>query len=116
MRTPRDRAAPPATLAALLDRARSIAGHTVGELAAQLRMTLPESTTRGKGFVGMLVEDALGASAGSRSEPDFPALGVELKTLPMDARGRVLESTFVATIPLTAISGQDWDRSTIGRR
>lgn len=106
----------PASLDELLRNARAIAGMTVGELARAHAMPLPESTTRGKGFVGALVERALGASAGSRSEPDFPALGVELKTLPMDAKGHVLESTFVATIPLTAIANQEWDATGIGKK
>ncbi len=43
------------------------------------------------------MERALGATAASRAEPDFPDLGVELKTLPVDEAGHCLESTFVCT-------------------
>lgn len=110
------RRAAPSSREELLDRAATLAGQTIGELAAELEAALPESTTRGKGFVGALVEAALGASAGSRAEPDFPALGVELKTLPMNAEGRVLESTFVASIPLTALATMDFDASPIGKK
>ncbi len=36
----------------------------------------------------MLLELWLGASAGSKPEQDFAALGVELKTIPVDAAGQ----------------------------
>lgn len=107
---------PPCSREALLAAAGRLAGRTVGEVAAELSARLPESTLRGKGFVGALVEAALGASAGSRAEPDFPALGIELKTLPMSADGRVLESTFVASIPLTSLAQLDFDASPIGHK
>jgi len=106
----------PSSREALLDRASALAGRTIGELAHELDARLPESTLRGKGFVGTLLEAALGATAGSRAEPDFPALGIELKTLPMSDRGRVLESTFVASIPLTSLAGLDFDMSPIGHK
>lgn len=109
MKTPRDEAE-------LLRAARALAGRTVGELAAEHGVALPPSPTRGKGFVGSLVERALGARAGSTSGPDFAELGVELKTVPMDARGRVLESTFVATLPLTAMDLRDYADSPVGRK
>lgn len=106
----------PADEAELFARARALAGRTVGELAAELGRTLPATTTVGKGFVGNLVEQALGAESSSRAEPDFPRFGIELKTLPLDARGRPLESTFVATIPLTDLARLDFDASPIGRK
>jgi DNA mismatch repair protein MutH len=106
----------PASVDELLARAQALAGATIGELARARGRALPETMTRGKGFVGSLIELALGASAGSRAEPDFPALGVELKTLPMSVDGRVIESTFVATIPLTALSNLDYASSPIGAK
>lgn len=57
------------------------------------------------------METALGASAASRAEPDFPELGVELKTLPVDHHGRPLESTFVCTIELAQIASSEWEAS-----
>ncbi|HEX6276557.1 MAG TPA: DNA mismatch repair protein MutH, partial [Polyangiaceae bacterium] len=57
---------------------------------------------------GQLVELALGATAGSRAGPDFALLGVELKTLPVDSRGRPVESTFVCTIPLGRVGDIEW--------
>lgn len=89
---------PPETVQELVARARALAGRNVGELAAALSRAMPADAKRAKGFVGELVERALGATAGSRSEPDFPALGVELKTIPLDASGKPRESTFVCTL------------------
>jgi DNA mismatch repair protein MutH len=57
------------------------------------------------------METALGASAASRAEPDFPELGVELKTLPVDASGKPLESTFVCAIELARIADSEWEAS-----
>jgi DNA mismatch repair protein MutH len=50
------------------------------------------------------MEEVLGATAASRAQPDFPHLGVELKTLPIDAKGAVKESTYVCTAPLNTIA------------
>lgn|SRR5690554_3260991 len=110
MKAPRA-ASPPQSEAELEERARSIAGLTVRELAARFDLPLPESSTRGKGFAGTLAELALGASAGNRSEPDFVELGVELKTIPLDQRGRPLETTFVTTVPLHQILELEFKQS-----
>lgn len=53
----------------------------------------------------MLLELYLGAMAGSKPEQDFPELGIELKTIPVDAAGKPLETTFVCVAPLTGNSG-----------
>jgi DNA mismatch repair protein MutH len=107
---------PPASERELLDRARRLAGLRLGELAAELGAEVPSDLRRAKGFVGTLVERALGAAAGSRAQPDFETLGVELKTLPVDGRGRPLESTFVCTIPLTEIGEVEWSASRVRRK
>ncbi|MBX9382113.1 DNA mismatch repair endonuclease MutH, partial [Serratia marcescens] len=66
---------------------------------------------RDKGWVGMLLELYLGAMAGSKPEQDFPELGIELKTIPVDAAGKPLETTFVCVAPLTGNSGVTWASS-----
>lgn len=48
---------------------------------------------------------------GSKPEQDFAALGVELKTIPVDSLGRPLETTFVCVAPLTGNSGVTWETS-----
>lgn len=59
----------------------------------------------------MLLERYLGASAGSKPQQDFAEIGVELKTIPVDAAGRPLETTFVCVAPLTGNSGVTWHNS-----
>ena len=71
----------PQTLEQLLSQAQSIAGLTFGELADELHIPVPPDLKRDKGWVGMLLERALGATAGSKAEQDFSHLGVELKTI-----------------------------------
>jgi DNA mismatch repair protein MutH len=104
---------PPDTEHELLERARSIAGLCLAELALAAGVAVPIDLRRAKGFTGQLVERALGANSGSRAGPDFRALGVELKTLPLDARGRPVESTFVCTIPLARVGDIEWDDSPV---
>ncbi|HHF7195864.1 TPA: DNA mismatch repair endonuclease MutH [Haemophilus influenzae] len=101
----------PQTLEQLLSQAQSIAGLTFGELAGELHIPVPIDLKRDKGWVGMLLERALGATAGSKAEQDFSHLGVELKTLPINAEGYPLETTFVSLAPLVQNSGVKWENS-----
>ncbi|MCK9054753.1 DNA mismatch repair endonuclease MutH [Haemophilus influenzae] len=101
----------PQTLEQLLSQAQSIAGLTFGELADELHIPVPIDLKHDKGWVGMLLERALGATAGSKAEQDFSHLGVELKTLPINAEGYPLETTFVSLAPLVQNSGVKWENS-----
>jgi DNA mismatch repair protein MutH len=106
----------PKSIAELWARAEALAGSTLGAIAARQAVGLPPDLRRHKGMVGELLERALGASAGSRAEPDFPNLGVELKTLPVDRSGRPLESTFVCSIPPGEIGDVEWEQSRVRRK
>jgi len=107
---------PPRDEAELLQRATALAGSSLAELAERYGALVPPDLRRAKGFVGGLVERALGATAGSRALPDFPELHVELKTLPVDRSGVPVESTFVCTIPLTEIGEVEWVDSRVRRK
>ncbi len=96
-----------------MTRARDVAGLTLGELGARVAVDLPEESARGKGVAGQILEKVLGASAGSRAEPDFVNLGIELKTIPLDATGKPKESTFVCSISLSSMADTDWEGSTV---
>ncbi|WP_213715303.1 DNA mismatch repair endonuclease MutH [Cedecea lapagei] len=102
---------PPRSEAELLHQAQSVAGFTLGELAALAGVQTPKDLKRDKGWIGVLLELWLGASAGSKPEQDFAALGIELKTIPVDSLGRPLETTFVCVAPLTGNSGVIWETS-----
>jgi len=107
---------PPRDEAELLERAAELAGSCLADLAARYGVPVPPDLRRAKGFVGSLIERALGATAGSRALPDFPDLHVELKTLPVDRSGAPVESTFVCTIPLTEIGEVEWVDSRVRRK
>jgi DNA mismatch repair protein MutH len=111
-----ERAETPETEAELLARARRLAGHTVADLARHLERPLPTELSRAKGLIGDLVERALGADPTASSAPDFPALGIELKTIPCDRRGRPRESTFVCTAQMQELAELDWARSRVRRK
>jgi DNA mismatch repair protein MutH len=105
---------PPRDLEELLHRARRLAGHRVapplledGEAGSLLHQ---------KGKLGQLLERVLGATAGSAQRPDFPDLGVELKTIPVDASGKPRESTFVSSLSLVDADQAEWEVSAVRRK
>lgn len=104
---------PPRTVAELFERAESIAGVTLGELAQVANIRVPANFKREKGWSGQLLETFLGADAGSSPQQDFPALGVELKTIPIDQLGKPLETTYVCYAPLMDIAGISWPQSSV---
>ena len=102
---------PPRSMAELDGRAQSLAGKRLHHLVRELGWTIPSDLGRHKGWMGQLVEAALGAQAGNRAAPDFPSLGVELKTIPVDASGRPLETTFVCTVSQRDPDAIEWATS-----
>ncbi|HKJ75803.1 MAG TPA: DNA mismatch repair endonuclease MutH [Gammaproteobacteria bacterium] len=99
----------------LLARCRELAGLPLAQVAQRLDETVPADLNRRKGWVGQLIERALGATASARAEPDFQGLGVELKTLPVDRRGRPRESTYVCTVPLEG-PAESWQQCWLRRK
>lgn len=106
----------PTSIHELLTRAIDLAGLTLAELANELQHPIPEDFSRDKGWSGILLEQALGATAGSRPEPDFPHLGVEMKTLPISAQGVPLETTFVCVAPMVNLAGESWETSAFRKK
>lgn len=108
--------APPGSEAQLISRAEALAGLPLSQVAAAAGIPVPQDLSRAKGWVGQLIERTLGATARSRAAPDFEALGIELKTLPVAKDGRPCESTFVCTIDLVRIGEVDWEQSLVRRK
>lgn len=103
-------AAPPPPLDEhdLLARARALRGLSLSDLdpvrnAAPLRGGL-----RQKGKIGEALERALGATPGGGAVHDFPHLGIELKTIPVDSVGVPHESTFVCALRVGCAERMDW--------
>ncbi len=100
---------PPSSEQELLRRCCSIEGMTVSELSQAIGKNVPCDMRHAKGYVGQLLEKALGASAGSASIPDFPGLGIELKSIPVDHDHKPRESTFVCHVSLASIGEEEWE-------
>lgn len=85
----------------LLKLCDQIAGITILELANLLQIAVPRSLSNNKGWIGQLLEIYLGAKSGNLPITDFPEIGTELKTIPVNIKKlQPLESTFVCTAPL----------------
>lgn len=102
---------PPTTEQELLDRCDAIVGLSFTQLGLSLGLTVPQNPNQRKGWIGQAIELALGATAHNQSIPDFPQLGIELKTLPIAFSGKPTESTFITSIPLLTIHQQQWKSS-----
>lgn len=107
---------PPKTEAQLKQYAQAISGKTLGSIADKFGIVLPSNLMREKGLIGQLLEQALGADAQSKPEPDFTHLGIELKTLPLTKDFKPKESTFVCTASLTQLSHMTWETSEVWRK
>lgn len=113
---PVNKPSPPQSEAELMQRAQALAGRTLADIAAELEVAIPENLRRHKGWVGQLLELALGADAESLPEPDFRLIGVEMKSLPIDRNGKPRESTYVCTVPLDEGLEPNWESSWIRRK
>jgi DNA mismatch repair protein MutH len=95
----------------LLQKAKELEGLTFLQLARLLDLRLPQDLIHAKGWLGQAIEQFLGASAGSKAMPDFPLLGIELKTIPVSIKFRVIESTYVTSLNLMPNSPLVWEES-----
>lgn len=104
---------PPQDEHILLARAEQLVGFSFQELADIAGIAVPNKLRHAKGWTGQLLELFLGASAGSRAEQDFPNIGVELKTIPVNLDAMPLETTYVCIAPLTGLNGVTWEKSNV---
>ena len=97
----------------LMTRANSLTGMTIQQLATKLHRDIPDSLNHAKGWFGTLLEEYLGAEAASAAKPDFIDLEIELKTLPIDDKGKPKESTYVCVVQLDPDSLSSWENSLV---
>jgi DNA mismatch repair protein MutH len=102
---------PVVDLQALLAHARALVGVELGDLADSLGLPVPVGRVRTKGWSGQVIEQELGVSTAGMPGPDFAALGIELKTVPVSEDLVPLESTAVCQIDPIAIAAESWDTS-----
>ena len=103
----------PQSLPELQERLELIKGHTIADLAAAISQPLPPDSAAGKGYCGELIELYLGASSGNLAQPDFPNLGIELKTMPIDRHFEPLQTTFVCHAALRGVRGETFEDSVL---
>jgi DNA mismatch repair protein MutH len=108
---PAVRVTPPRDADELLGRACALEGATIDELARAAGVRVDGAPVATKGKVGELLERVLGATGGSVATWDFPELAIELKTIPLDARGTPRESTFVCAVSLLDAERAEWETS-----
>lgn len=103
--------APPTSEQELLARAMALVGRSLGDLAGTAGLAPPGASRHAKGYAGALLEMLLGADAGSRPLPDFTHLHIELKSVPVNADGVPVESTFLCVAPLRDALGLQFEES-----
>ena len=106
----------PNSEAELLELSHNIAGMSLAKLAQRVNWPVPADLKRDKGWIGQLLECLLGTTAGNLSEPDFQHLGIELKTIPLNANLRAKETTYVCTVPLINNIGLRWQDSCVYKK
>lgn len=102
----------------LLERAKHLAGHTLAELLGWTgaNMVAAPNLLHAKGTFGRCVEQCLGVQESNAAGPDFPQLGVEIKTIPIDAKLTPVESTYVCRVPLAHIASLEWVNSPVRKK
>lgn len=107
---------PPQTEEELLMRTEKLTGKTLGHIIHLVETNTQSVKKHHKGAIGQYFERLLGADAGNATTPDFTALNIELKTLPIGKNERPTESTFVTVIALTQIHQETWETSHVSKK
>lgn len=102
----------PKTEESLFLQAQLLSGRCLGELAVKAGMDIPCNLKYEKGWIGKLIEFWLGGACSSMSGPDFPNLGIELKTIPIK-NGNSSEPTFICNESLVKGLDMTWKNSYI---
>lgn len=104
----------PTSEAQLLERAANVAGLNIEQLANLCAIQLPEQGLKfEKGWAGQLLEYYLGTDAGCAAKPDFVALNIELKTIPINQQAKPIQTTYVTKTPLLNLAGLTWETSEV---
>jgi len=93
------------------DRAQALVGRRLDQLGTGIPLVAPPSA-QNKGLVGRVIEAYFGIRPNSRSEADFAALGIELKTVPIrisDGEARAKERVSIGMIDFEALKHERWE-------
>lgn len=103
----------PSDRASILAFAERLVGHSLRELLAELPPEIDFTTNKG-GFGHVLERHYFGYEPNSRSEPDFPQAGVELKATPLkNSRKKLVakERLVLSNINYMTLMSEEWETS-----
>ncbi len=107
---------PPASEVELMQRADALAGRTLADIAGEHGWVVPPDLKRHKGWIGDLVERGVGVQGAGYAGPDIPELGIEIKSIPVDQRGKPRESSWVCKAPMERVSLGPWLHSPVRKK
>lgn len=108
----------------VLQHARTLIGCTAGEVAAAIGQMayLDEPKAQGKTGVGGLVEWYFGKPPNNSPEPDIPELAIEIKTIPLEQRGRTSrqlgpkEPTSLTMMDYARVAEEGWQQAYVRKK
>lgn len=96
------------TFKELTHRLDQIVGVPFVELAKHYRKPWTGSASKNKGWGGSMVDFLVGGDAGNDPEPDISRLGIEVKTIPINFKAKVLQPTKVTSLNYVDVWAQGW--------
>ena len=100
-------------------RARRLLGRPLDSLSSVAALRSPSSAAT-KGLVGAIYENFFGIEPNSRSEPDFTAAGIELKSVPIflisGVEARAKERISLGMIDWTSLPSETWETAHARRK
>lgn len=108
----------------MVAQARLLEGRMARDVAMAVQQTDYNAgpTAVGKTGVGNLVEWFLGKPPNNSDEPDIPELGIEVKTIPLELRGKGVKSlgpkepTSLTMIDFARVAEQDWNEAYVRKK
>lgn len=100
----------------LIKKAKSIIGYSINDIAKKIKFQITDKVKKNKGCIGYIIEKFLGAYHSNKATIDFPNIGIELKTIPINKYGYPKENTFVCMAPLVRNTGVLWETSYVCKK
>lgn len=101
----------------LIKKAKSITGCNIDDVAKKIKYKITKKDEKNKGLIGQIIEKYFGVYSNNKVDCDFPNIGIELKTIPINKyNGFPKENTFVSMAPLTKNTGVLWENSYVCKK
>lgn len=97
----------------LLKNAIKISGYSLKELIKKSNFFISNNLKKDKGWIGKFLEKFLGSTSNNKREKDFPTIGIELKTVPINRQGKTLQDSFICMVHPIKGNNVTWEKSYI---